>query len=74
MLYNELGFFSHEETNRMLLHEKPLWKKKSIIQYRYSYEKTEMLFSMKTDMISELAIVFICEKNKKIVTVISTQN
>jgi len=67
-------FFSHEEMNRILLHEKQLLKKKSIIQYRYSYEKTELLFSMKTDIITELAIEFLGEKNKKIVTVISKQN
>lgn len=30
-----------------------------------------MLFSVKTDIITKLAIVFNCEKNKKIVIVIS---
>lgn len=59
---------------QILLHEKPLLKKKDIIQYSYSHEKTGVLFNMKTDIITELVIVFIGEIQKKFATVISKQN
>lgn len=59
---------------QILLYEKPLLKKKDIIQYRYSHEKTGVLFNMKTDIITELVIVFIGENQKKFATVISKQN
>lgn len=65
---------SGEEINGTLLHEKPLWKEQSLSQCSYSYDKTEMLFSMKTELTTELPLAFICAKTQKILSAISKQN
>lgn len=65
---------SREEINGTSLYEKPLWKEQSVSQCSYSYDKTEMLFSMKTELMTELPFAFICVKTQKILTVISKQN
>lgn len=72
------GFFFFLMRSWTLFHEKHRLKKRSVIQPLqnwYSYEKTEMLFIIKTDIVTRLAIVFISGKKKKeFVTVISKQN
>lgn len=65
---------SREEINGTSLHEKPLWKEQGVSQCSYSYDKTEMLFSMKTELMTELPLAFICVKTQRILTVISKQN
>lgn len=65
---------SHEEINGTSLHEKPLWKEQSVTQCSHSYDKTEMLFRTKTELMTELPLAFTCVKTQKIHTVISKQN
>lgn len=65
---------SCEEMNQTLLHEKPLRKEQSVSQCSYSYDKTEMLFSMKTEIMTELPLALICVKTQKLLPVISKQN
>lgn len=65
---------SREEINGTVVREKPLWKEQSVSQCSYSYDKTEMSFSMKTELMAELPLACICVKTQKILTIISKQH